>query len=76
MLTNLKRIGRIPVPTPLIVLSLITLSSCQADKIQIPAQEVYNREFLKQFGIASGGESGWNTASRISAVISGLIVKK
>ncbi len=70
MLTNLKRIGRIPVPTPLIVLSLITLSSCQADKIQIPAQEVYNREFLKQFGIASGGESGWNTASRISAVIS------
>lgn len=48
---------------------LISLVSCQSDRLTIPPKEEYAREFLKQFGVPDM-DSGWNAASRVRGEIS------
>ncbi len=59
--------GRLLVPA-LSTAAMLLLAACQADKIQTPVKEEYNREFVKQFGAFDPSQS-WNTAKRANARI-------
>lgn len=42
------------------------VSSCQTDRIEIPASELYAREFIKEFGIVDPDQD-WNLSTKIIA---------
>lgn len=44
------------------------LSSCQPDTIEIPKEELYTRDFIKQFGVFNTDQT-WNSAGRVKAEV-------
>lgn len=48
------------------IIAGLGLAACQADKIETPASELYNREFIKQFG-AFDRSHDWMMAKRVKA---------
>lgn len=64
---NTSHHGRLLIPG-LSVAALSLLSACQVDRIETPAAENYNREFIRQFGAFDTSQS-WNTAKRANATI-------
>lgn len=44
------------------------LQSCQPDTIEIPKEELYTREFIKQFGVFNTDQD-WNSAGRVKAEV-------
>ncbi|MDE5692739.1 MAG: hypothetical protein K2I09_02325, partial [Duncaniella sp.] len=58
------------------VLMTLVLSACQSDRLEAPdRQELYNREFIKQFG-ASTLDHEWNVAKRVHADIESSLLAK
>lgn len=64
---NTSHHGYLLIPM-LSVTALSLLSACQVDRIETPAAENYNREFVRQFGAFDTSQS-WNTAKRAKATI-------
>ncbi len=64
---NTSHHGHLLIPM-LSVAALSLLSACQVDRIETPAAENYNREFVRQFGAFDTSQS-WNTAKRAKAAI-------
>ena len=56
------------------LISTIFLTSCMADAPEIPESEIYNREFIKTFGMPAS--STWNSAERITANISPSLLRE
>lgn len=50
------------------ILAGFLVSSCQADDVEIPADELYTREFVKQFGVSDPSQD-WNFAGRLTATV-------
>lgn len=58
------------------VLMALVLSACQSDRLEVPdRQELYNREFIKKFGISSLDHE-WNVAVRVHADIESSLLAK
>lgn len=53
--------------TVLILLSM-SMVSCQPDVVEIPASELYTRDFIKHFGV-TGIAQDWNSAVRVTAEV-------
>lgn len=64
---NTSHHGYLLIPM-LSIAALSLLSACQVDRIETPAAENYNREFIRQFGAFDTSQS-WNTAKRAKATI-------
>ncbi|MDE5650981.1 MAG: hypothetical protein K2I35_08260 [Duncaniella sp.] len=56
-----------PIPR-LLLLSAVALQSCSTDEITIPKDELYVREFIKDFGIAPS-DHDWNLAQHSSVTV-------
>lgn len=41
----------------------LAVTSCAVDPIQVPQSELFNREFIKQFGVIDPSQD-WNNATR------------
>lgn len=61
-----------PVMPILLALSLI---SCQPDAVEIPASELYTRDFVRHFGVTAGTQ-GWNSAVKVTADVDPQVVKR
>lgn len=50
------------------MLATLVASSCQVDRIDVPADELYTREFIKEFGICDPKQD-WNAATPVTAKV-------
>ncbi len=50
------------------VLAVLAMASCQVDEIPVPADELYTREFIKQFGVSDPSQD-WNLATSVTATV-------
>lgn len=53
---------------PALTFASLFICSCQPDTIEIPKEELYTRNFVKQFGVFNT-EQDWNSAGRIKAEV-------
>lgn len=58
----------------MLILFPLTFLSCQPDMVEIPASELYTRDFVRHFGVTAGTQD-WNSAVRVTADVDPQAVK-
>ncbi|MCI8998217.1 MAG: hypothetical protein HFJ95_04400 [Muribaculaceae bacterium] len=59
----------------LLLLPAVWFVSCQVDRIEVPASEEYNREFIKKFGVPDNNIS-WNSATTVTVSVDPSLLGK
>lgn len=59
----------------MLLLPAVWFVSCQVDRIEVPASEEYNREFIKKFGVPDNNIS-WNSATTVTVSVDPSLLGK